>query len=68
MVEMGWPEHAEALAVRVKGDETVLPLYGLVTLTAAAAGIEDDTSRDAARGSQTGSFIRDTFEIFLRAA
>jgi hypothetical protein len=67
MEEMGWPEHADALAVSVNGEETVLPLYGLVTLTAAAAGMEDDTSRDAARGSQKESFIEITFGIVSRA-
>lgn len=38
MAEMGWLEQGVAAAMSVKGDVTVAPLVGLVTVTAENAG------------------------------
>jgi hypothetical protein len=60
---MDWLEQLEAFAVRVKGEETVLLLYGLLTVGLASAGTAATTVRTAGRESKLRSFIRDLLNI-----
>jgi hypothetical protein len=53
-----WLEQLDALAVNVNGEETVLPLYGLVTVGLARAGTATRTGSREARESSSRSFIR----------
>ena len=63
MEEIDWLEQAEAFAVRVKGEETVLPLYGLETEgLEARAGTAEHTGRTRERESNLRSFIRTLFD------
>jgi hypothetical protein len=57
IVAIDWLEHADALADSVKGDETVLPIAGLLTVTPAKAGTANAVRKSAAAESLLKSFI-----------
>jgi hypothetical protein len=50
IVLTGWDEQLAAVAERVNGDDTPLPLAGLLTTTVAAAGIDRVAVRRRTRG------------------
>jgi hypothetical protein len=60
---MDWFEQLEALAVSVKGEETVLLAYGLVTVGLARAGTAATADSTRGRESKLRSFIRDLLHI-----